>query len=119
MSILLKLLPLAALLGAWVASGKRAEAPTIVDPAWTSREFAQDLRSAADRAEQELRRAPEIARAEIRVRSTEDHAPLEVEASIDWTSPNPVSEERRNALLSAVKSHFDSFARVEVVARNR
>jgi len=119
MSLLFKLLPLAALLGAWVASGSRAEAPAIVDPAWTSSGFAQNLRSAADRAEAELRRAPEIARAVISVRSTEDHAPLEVEASIDWTSPDPVSEERRTALLSAVKSHFDSFARVEVVARTR
>lgn len=119
MSLLFRILPVAALLGAWAVSGHRVEVPAIVDPAWTSRGFAQDLRSAADRAEEELRQAPEIARAEIRVRSTEDHAPLEVEASIDWTSPHPVSEERRNALLSAVKSHFDSFARVEVVARTR
>ncbi|HEU4333049.1 MAG TPA: hypothetical protein VFT32_01020 [Candidatus Eisenbacteria bacterium] len=117
MSLLIRILPLAALLGAGVASGRRAEAPTIVDPAWTSSGFARNLRSAADRAEEELRRAPEIARAEIRVRSTEDHAPLEVEASIDWTSP--ASKERCEALLSAVKSHFDSFARVEVVARTR
>ena len=117
MSLLFRILPLAALLGGWAAWRPAPEAIPAVDPAWTSQGFAKNLRSAADSAEAELRRAPEIASADICVRSTEEHAPLSVEASIAWASP--ASKERCEALLSAVKSHFDSFARVDVVARTR
>jgi hypothetical protein len=108
-SQLLRTFPVAALLGAWVAL-----APTEpVDPAWTSKGFASSLQSAAGEAQAELRGAPEVARVEISVRSIDDDAPLRVEAAIDWKSP--VTAGRKDELLAAVRSRFESFARVDVV----
>lgn len=118
MSQIARLLPLAALLGAWVAAAPKVEeprAPGAVDRAWTSRGFAEQLQAAADRAGAELREAPEVAWADVAVRSIDDHAPLQVEASIEWSSAVPA--ERQEALLSAVRSWFESFAIVEVVTK--
>jgi hypothetical protein len=105
----LRTFPVAALLGAWVAFAPAEP----LDPAWTSTGFAASLQSAAGDAQAELREAPEVARARISVRSVADYAPLRVEAAIDWKSE--VSDDRKDALLAAVRSRFDSFARVDVV----
>ena len=115
MSLLLRLVPLAAVLGAWASLTERPEPKRDADPAWTSRGFAASLRSAADQAQAELREAPEVAWAEISVKSIDDHAPLRVEASIDWAAEPGAA--RKEALLAAVRSLFDSFARVEVVTK--
>ena len=82
--------------------------------AFSNRAFAARLQSAAERATSGLREAPEVAWADVRVRSIDEHEPLRVEASVAWTS-NPVPSERKQALLSSIRSQFDSFACVEVV----
>lgn len=118
MNALLKLISIAGLLGAGVALANPPlpKGGSPVDDAWTSRGFAARLRSAAESAGAQLREAPEVAGAEVLVRSIEDHAPLRVEAAIEWVSTaEPVSAERRAALLSSVRSWFEPFARVEVV----
>jgi len=120
---LFKTTPLVAILGAAIAladpaspTGGRADARRVVDGSWTSRGFAERLRSAADRARSELREAPEVAWADVVVRSDEDHAPLRVEASIRWArGAELVPAERKEALLSTVRSWFESFACVDVV----
>ena len=109
MSALLKSAPLAALLGAWIAT----RGPVEPEVAWTSNGFAEQLRTAADDARIELLRAPEVARAGVTVTSPDDHAPLRVEASVEWSSE--VREDRKESLRSAVLARFDDFARVEVV----
>ncbi len=116
MNALLRILPLAALLGAWVSLAERPASTRDADPAWTSQGFAKDLQSAAERAAAELREAPEVAWAEISVLSIDDHAPLTVEASIDWAA-EPAAAARIEALLAAVRSQFESFACVEVVKK--
>lgn len=116
MNALLRILPLAALLGAWVSIAERPVTKRDVDPAWTSKGFAKNLEVAAEKARTALREAPEVAWAEISVRSIDDHAPLRVEASIDWAA-EVVADARKEALLAAVRSHFDSFACVDVVAK--
>ena len=116
MSALLRVLPIAALLGAWVSVAERPATKQDLDPAWTSKGFARSLEAAAEKARMALREAPEVAWAEISVRSIDDHAPLRVEASIDWAA-EAVADARKEVLLAAVRSHFDSFARVDVVAK--
>jgi hypothetical protein len=117
--MLLRMIPCAAVLAALVSMAqppKKATRPDFKpaeDAAWTSRGFAEQLQSAAERARTELREAPEIAWADVRVRSIDDHAPLRVEASVAWSSP--IRLERKEALLSALRSRFESFACVDVV----
>ena len=116
MSALFRTLPVIALLGAWVSMAERPVSKRDVDPAWTSRGFAKSLEAAAEKARTALRETPEVAWAEISVRSIDDHAPLRVEASIDWAA-EAVADARKEALLAVVRSHFDSFACVDVVAK--
>lgn len=116
MNALLRILPLAALLGAWVSLADRPASKRDADAAWSSKGFAKSLQDATEKARAALREAPEVAWAEISVRSIDDHAPLRVEASIDWAAEK-VADARKEALLAAVRSHFDSFACVDVVAK--
>lgn len=116
MSALFRILPLAALVGAWVSFAERPAPTRDSDPAWTSKGFAKGLESAAERAAAELRESPEVAWAEVTVRSIDDHAPLRVEALIDWAAES-VAAARKEALLAVVRSRFDAFARVEVVTK--
>ena len=116
MNALLRILPLAALLGAWASLADRPASKPDIDPAWSSKGFAKSLEDAAEKARTALREAPEVAWAEISVRSIDDHAPLRVEASIDWAAEK-VADARKEALLAAVRSQFDSFACVDVVAK--
>lgn len=114
-------IPLVAILGiALVSPSARRDEPAgrrvIVDDAWTSRGFAERLKSAAESARTELRKAPEVESADVRVRSVGEHEPLRVEASIAWTAGS-IPTERRTELLSRVRSWFDSFACVEVVTK--
>ena len=109
MSALLKSAPVAALLGAWLAT----RAPVETEASWTSHEFADQLRSAADGSRVDLLRAPEVAQAGVTVTSPDDHAPLRVEASVEWAVETPAH--RKESLRSAVLARFDDFARVEVV----
>lgn len=113
MNLLLRMIPCAAVLAALVSVAKPPGKVHVADAAWTSRGFAQQLQSAAERARTELREAPEIAWADVRVRSIDDHAPLRVEASVAWSSP--IRLDRKEALISAVRSRFESFACVDVV----
>jgi hypothetical protein len=116
-------IPLVAILGiALVNPSTRRDEPagrgTVVDDSWTSRGFAERLKSAAESARAELRKAPEVESADIRVRSAGEHEPLKVEASVAWTAgAESIPAERRAELLSKVRAWFDSFACVEVVTK--
>jgi hypothetical protein len=112
MSPLPRTLCFAGVIAAIVAFAKAPERAPV--EAFSNRAFADRLKSAADRATSGLREAPEVAWADIRVRSIDEHEPLRVEASVSWTS-NPVPAERKQALMSRIRSQFDSFACVEVV----
>lgn len=122
MSARLGLLPLAAILGAAAVAGlpSARSAPRVttgfVDAEWTTRGFEDRLRSAAEGARAQLLGAPEIAWAEVRVRSVDDHAPLRVEADVAWArGAERVSADRKAVLLASLRSWFDAFADVDVV----
>jgi hypothetical protein len=112
MSLPLRILGFAGAFAACVAAAEAPERAPVED--FSNCAFARELRSAAERARSGLCEAPEVAWADVRVRSIDDHEPLRVEASVAWNS-DPASTERKRALVSSVRSEFESFACVEVV----
>ena len=111
MNAFLKAVPLAALIGAWGWSAEIPERP--LEPAWMARDFSARLEAEAARAAVELRSEPDLAAAEVRVRSVDDHGPLQVEVEMEPT--DRLSASRQESLLAGVRARFESFAVVRVI----
>ncbi len=93
----------------------RPKEETSLPTGWRSTEFARRLDIAGDRARRELLESPEIAWADVVVRSTEDHAPLRVEARFECRPGSAaMSPDRLKALMADVEAWFTDFASVKV-----
>lgn len=105
----------AAALGPAAPASVDARMESRVDPAWTSRGFAERIGNALDRARSEIEEEPGIAWTDVRIRTRDPHEPLQVAVRIAWGSIEAPEPERLQWLASIVGDWLDDVAEAVVV----